>query len=49
MRKLADVKLNKKCDDLNVGECRQCNCKPMWCLECLGKWYCLKDTFNLLV
>ncbi len=22
-----------------TGECMRCYCRPMWCLECMGKWY----------
>ena len=32
MRKLADVKLIKSCD--NTGDCNECYCRPMWCIEC---------------
>lgn len=32
MRKLADVKLVKSCD--GTGDCTECFCRPMWCLEC---------------
>lgn len=39
MQKLADVKLVKLCDDASRGDCVQCYCRPMWCLECLGKWF----------
>ncbi|KAG7281838.1 hypothetical protein CRUP_030348 [Coryphaenoides rupestris] len=23
----------------NESECRQCFCRPMWCLSCLGRWF----------
>ncbi|XP_050395873.1 E3 ubiquitin-protein ligase TM129 isoform X2 [Patella vulgata] len=39
MIKLSNVKLRKQCDDLSNGECQQCYCRPMWCLECMGKWF----------
>ncbi len=39
MRKQADVKLIKNCD----GDCVQCFCRPMWCLECLGKWFAYRQ------
>ncbi|CAF0736854.1 unnamed protein product [Adineta ricciae] len=35
----ANVKLVKNCDAPDVGQCRTCFCRPMWCLECLGKWF----------
>ncbi|XP_072177940.1 E3 ubiquitin-protein ligase TM129-like [Diadema setosum] len=35
----ADIKLVKQCDAPSQGECVQCYCRPMWCLECLCKWW----------
>ncbi|CAF0724208.1 unnamed protein product [Didymodactylos carnosus] len=35
----ANVKLMKRCDVGDNGQCRTCFCKPMWCIECLGKWF----------
>lgn len=35
----ANVKLAKLCDDATVGDCVQCFCRPMWCLECMCKWF----------
>lgn len=31
----ANVKLQKLCSE----DCVQCNCRPMWCLSCMGKWW----------
>ncbi|CAH1784509.1 unnamed protein product [Owenia fusiformis] len=39
MQVTANVKLQKLCDDAETGDCRQCYCRPMWCLECMGKWF----------
>lgn len=39
MQKESDVKLQKHCDEATVGDCTQCYCRPMWCLECMGKWF----------
>ncbi|XP_063431374.1 E3 ubiquitin-protein ligase TM129-like [Mytilus trossulus] len=39
MQKESDVKLVKLCDDQEAGNCVQCFCRPMWCLECMGKWF----------
>ena len=46
MQKESDVKLQKRCEVDNPGEggdnddrCVQCFCRPMWCLECMGKWF----------
>ena len=22
-----------------VGDCRQCFCRPMWCISCMAKWF----------
>ena len=37
----ADVVLVRRCDSESAGEgdaCVNCHCRPMWCLDCLGKW-----------
>lgn len=49
MQKESNVKLQKRCvvDDQGQDEqqptagspCVQCFCRPMWCLECMGKWF----------
>lgn len=39
MSKQADIKLLKRCATLSEGDCEQCYCRPMWCLECMGKWF----------
>lgn len=39
MQTTANVKLQKNCDELQRGDCMQCYCRPMWCLECMGKWF----------
>ncbi|CAJ0956116.1 unnamed protein product [Ranitomeya imitator] len=39
MQTIANVKLVKYCHNANEGECRQCYCRPMWCLTCMGKWF----------
>lgn len=43
MRNLADVDLKKVCDS---DDCKTCLCKPMWCLECLGKWFAYRQDQN---
>ena len=35
----SDVKISKLCDDVNVGDCRHCLCRPMWCVQCMAKWF----------
>ncbi|KAF0765023.1 E3 ubiquitin-protein ligase TM129, partial [Aphis craccivora] len=35
-----DVKLTKCCEDSNdVPNCTSCQCRPMWCVDCMAKWY----------
>uniref|UniRef100_A0A1B6JS75 Uncharacterized protein n=1 Tax=Homalodisca liturata TaxID=320908 RepID=A0A1B6JS75_9HEMI len=35
----ANVKIVKNClDDVN-DPCGNCNCKPMWCVSCMGRWF----------
>ncbi|XP_076266605.1 E3 ubiquitin-protein ligase TM129 [Rhynchophorus ferrugineus] len=36
------VKLQKQCEDSDNhhgNNCTSCFCKPMWCVECMGKWF----------
>nr|CAH7739502.1 unnamed protein product [Callosobruchus chinensis] len=33
------IKLQKLCQDIEEDRCTPCNCKPMWCTDCLGKWF----------
>jgi len=30
------VKLNKRC---SVSSCQKCHCRPLWCTDCMGKWF----------
>ncbi|CAI9717429.1 Hypothetical predicted protein [Octopus vulgaris] len=39
LQKEANVKLQKLCTELREGDCQQCYCRPMWCLDCMGKWF----------
>ncbi|XP_025417297.1 E3 ubiquitin-protein ligase TM129 [Sipha flava] len=37
-----DVKLIKCCEDNTVNDvvnCTSCQCRPMWCVDCMAKWY----------
>ena len=36
---ISDVKLSKMCDEPEVGGCKGCLCRPMWCMRCLAKWF----------
>lgn len=49
MTSVANVKLIKNCinsessnDEVNgvsLQKCVSCECKPLWCVDCMGKWY----------
>ncbi|XP_071947963.1 E3 ubiquitin-protein ligase TM129-like [Antedon mediterranea] len=39
MQVQANIKLTKRCDEDNGGDCVSCNCRPMWCLTCMSKWF----------
>jgi len=39
MQSVSDVKLRKLCAGMEEGKCQQCFCRPMWCLECMSKWF----------
>lgn len=44
----ASVKLTKNCTDRDasneivngapVRKCVSCKCRPLWCVDCMGKW-----------
>ncbi|GMR61443.1 hypothetical protein PMAYCL1PPCAC_31638 [Pristionchus mayeri] len=40
-----DVKIEKRCTTTIEGarECRQCFCRPMWCVGCLGRIFAAKQ------
>ncbi|XP_062515151.1 E3 ubiquitin-protein ligase TM129-like [Corticium candelabrum] len=39
MAQVSNIKLMKMCRDPTDGDCQQCFCRPMWCLDCMGKWF----------
>ncbi|XP_063232567.1 E3 ubiquitin-protein ligase TM129 [Bacillus rossius redtenbacheri] len=42
MQRPAEVKLQKMCAGAEVTRsepCVPCYCRPMWCLDCMGKWF----------
>uniref|UniRef100_A0A5S6QND7 Transmembrane protein 129 n=1 Tax=Trichuris muris TaxID=70415 RepID=A0A5S6QND7_TRIMR len=51
----ANVKIMKTCTeesftDVYIGEqlvCSSCNCRPMWCLSCLGRWFASRQNPNV--
>uniref|UniRef100_A0A8D9BRW9 E3 ubiquitin-protein ligase TM129 n=1 Tax=Cacopsylla melanoneura TaxID=428564 RepID=A0A8D9BRW9_9HEMI len=48
MNDRAEVKLVKLCEESREREnqCGSCQCRPMWCIECMGKWYALRQDQN---
>nr|DBA29390.1 TPA: hypothetical protein GDO54_009618 [Pyxicephalus adspersus] len=39
MQTRANIKIIKNCHEPALGECQQCFCRPMWCMNCMGKWF----------
>ncbi|GAB1598724.1 E3 ubiquitin-protein ligase TM129-like [Argonauta hians] len=39
LQKESNIKLQKLCSELSEGDCEQCYCRPMWCIDCMGKWF----------
>lgn len=39
MQKPSGVKLVKNCGSEDANGCKSCNCKPLWCVDCMGRWY----------
>ncbi|KAI4491749.1 hypothetical protein M0804_003141 [Polistes exclamans] len=50
MQVKSNVKLNKYCGNITDGpsndECTTCHCRPMWCIECMAKWFASKQNEN---
>lgn len=38
-----NIKLQKNCVDgihgSELGNCNNCYCRPMWCVDCMAKWF----------
>ena len=51
----SDVKLLRRCDTTNSDNpedsCVTCYCRPMWCINCMGKWYVcfLSNSYRKLI
>ncbi|XP_064549293.1 E3 ubiquitin-protein ligase TM129 [Drosophila montana] len=47
-----NIKINKQCSDLNRAGapltdeacCSNCYCRPMWCVECLARWFAARQS-----
>uniref|UniRef100_A0A1B6LAU6 Uncharacterized protein n=1 Tax=Graphocephala atropunctata TaxID=36148 RepID=A0A1B6LAU6_9HEMI len=35
----SNVKLMKNCTEEGPNPCRNCYCRPMWCVGCMGRWF----------
>lgn len=52
MQAIPNIKLQKQCTDLDVyGQplpdsacCGNCYCRPMWCVDCMAKWFASRQT-----
>ncbi|XP_065071175.1 E3 ubiquitin-protein ligase TM129-like isoform X3 [Rhopilema esculentum] len=42
----ANIKLQKNCGSTGENECRGCFCRPMWCIDCMGKWFASRQDQN---
>ncbi|XP_012281633.1 E3 ubiquitin-protein ligase TM129 [Orussus abietinus] len=47
MQVTSNVKLNTLCenvqDENGSNACSTCHCRPMWCVECMAKWFASKQ------
>ena len=50
MQALSNVKLHKQCSSGigsgNPEDCMVCYCRPMWCIECMAKWFASRQDEN---
>eukprot|EP01135_Chromosphaera_perkinsii_P006073 Nk52_evm4s390 gene=Nk52_evmTU4s390 len=48
MTNVPEVKLVKQClnEEGEDSNCQSCLCPPMWCKQCLGKWFVSKQNAN---
>ena len=38
-QRTVNVKLLKHCANAGEGDCESCRCNPLWCVDCMGRWY----------
>ncbi|KAI5694423.1 hypothetical protein M8J75_016542 [Diaphorina citri] len=44
----AEVKLVRHCvEEGGENPCGSCQCRPMWCMDCMGKWFALRQDQNV--
>ncbi|XP_066586221.1 E3 ubiquitin-protein ligase TM129 isoform X2 [Prorops nasuta] len=50
MQVQSNVKLNKLCggvaENNSPEDCTACYCRPMWCIDCIAKWFASKQDDN---
>jgi E3 ubiquitin-protein ligase TM129 len=44
----ANIKLIRRCTLTNNldQDCQPCRCRPMWCIDCIGKWFAHRQDQN---
>lgn len=46
MQNPAEVKLIKNCATTGQDGCINCDCRPLWCVDCMGRWYASRQNRN---
>ncbi|XP_043269386.1 E3 ubiquitin-protein ligase TM129 [Venturia canescens] len=50
MQATSNVKLTKQCGDMGLdggpNACVMCYCRPMWCIDCMAKWFATRQDEN---
>ncbi|XP_070516545.1 E3 ubiquitin-protein ligase TM129 isoform X1 [Cardiocondyla obscurior] len=49
LQTLSNVKLNRLCrssEIVGLDDCTTCFCRPMWCIDCIAKWFASKQDEN---
>lgn len=41
-----NIKLLKNCQNVSTNNCTTCYCRPMWCINCMGKWFASRQDPN---
>ncbi|KAL6263853.1 hypothetical protein P5V15_003934 [Pogonomyrmex californicus] len=48
MQAISNVKLYRLCSSIETRNhnCTMCHCRPMWCIECMAKWFASRQDEN---
>lgn len=50
MQVRSNIKLDKRCGNTTerpiLDDCTMCHCRPMWCVECMAKWFASRQDEN---